>query len=310
MNLQLDSWRRQLARASLVFSRSRAGLCGLFVLVLALTVDQACAQDAVQFFRQNCTSCHTIGGGRLTGPDLKDVTKRQERSWLLNFIQHPTDVLNSGDPYALKLKDEARGAIMVPIVGMTPALADELLNLIDAESALEESQFKGMVVSTEPFTARDIDQGRAYVLGTASLSGGGAACISCHSVRGVGALGGGRLGPDLTLVYQRLGGDSPRKNLTAWLTSPATTTMAAMFRSQPLSTDEINGLVAFFEHSAQQGGEEDASGSLAFLLLGVIGGICVMIGLDTYWRNRLRDVRRSLVATACRALLGERAVSK
>jgi cytochrome c2 len=36
--------------------------------------------EAVGFFRQNCTSCHTIGGGRLTGPDLKNVTRQKDRA--------------------------------------------------------------------------------------------------------------------------------------------------------------------------------------------------------------------------------------
>jgi mono/diheme cytochrome c family protein len=36
-------------------------------------------QEAADFFRQNCISCHTVGGGRLTGPDLKNVTQRKER---------------------------------------------------------------------------------------------------------------------------------------------------------------------------------------------------------------------------------------
>src|SRR6266498_1794214 len=36
------------------------------------------AQEAADFFRQNCVSCHTVGGGRLTGPDLKNITQRKE----------------------------------------------------------------------------------------------------------------------------------------------------------------------------------------------------------------------------------------
>ncbi len=50
------------------------------------------------------------------------------------------------------------------------------------------------------------------------LEAGGAACISCHSMHDVAALGGGRLGPDLTNVYERLEG---RKALSAWLVAPA-----------------------------------------------------------------------------------------
>ena len=82
--------------------------------------------------------------------------------------------MSSGDAYALKLKEEARGAVMPTIPGMTRDRADALLQLIESESALDESQFKGIVVSTEPFTEQDIEQGRRYVLGTARLANGGA----------------------------------------------------------------------------------------------------------------------------------------
>jgi mono/diheme cytochrome c family protein len=53
-------------------------------------------QDAAEFFRQNCTTCHTIGGGRLTGPDLKGVLQRKPRAWLLDFIMDPQAVLDRG----------------------------------------------------------------------------------------------------------------------------------------------------------------------------------------------------------------------
>ena len=277
-------------------------LSGLMVL-LAATI--ASGQETAQFFRQNCASCHTIGGGPLVGPDLKGVTERQNRDWLVNFIQNPTDVLNSGDAYAMKLQQAAKGAVMQAIPGMTRDRADALLQLIDNESALEESQFKGIAISNEPFTEADIDLGRQIVLGRRRLENGGAACIGCHSVRGTGPLGGGRLGPDLTRVYQRLGKDAPRKNLSAWLTAPATTTMAPVFKDHPLTGDEIHGLVAFFEHSAQAGSEDDASASLVFLLLGVIVAVGGLAGMDAIWRGRFRSVRRVMVAAARKPARGE-----
>ncbi len=300
--------RPSAVNAKMMTPSSTMNLCRRMVILLAapvgiamlLTAAVASGQETAQFFRQNCASCHTIGGGRLTGPDLKDVSQRQNQEWLVNFIQNPTTVLNSGDAYVLKLKEQANGAVMPAIPGMTRDRADALLELIDNESALEESQFKGIAISNEPYTQDDIDLGRDYVLGTKSLESGGPACIGCHSVRGTGALGGGRLGPDLTRVYQRLGKESPRKNLSAWLTAPATTTMAPVFKDHPLTGDEIQSLVAFFEFSAQAGSEDDASGSLAFLLLGVIVAVCGLAGMDAIWRGRFRSVRRVMVEAARR----------
>src|SRR5690606_32017604 len=90
-------------------------------------------QDTPDYFRQNCMSCHTIGGGRLTGPDLKDVSKRQDREWLVKFLLNPRAVIDSGDPYAKKILEESRNVPMPTPSGITPERAEKLLDLIEAE---------------------------------------------------------------------------------------------------------------------------------------------------------------------------------
>ncbi|NUQ66530.1 MAG: c-type cytochrome [Pirellulales bacterium] len=273
------------------FHRLRPSL-RLLLLVGSLSYSGAAsAQDAAQYFRQNCASCHTIGGGRLTGPDLKNVADRRDRQWLTRFILDPSAVLQSGDPYAAKLQEEARGVVMPKPPGITRELAERLLDLIAAESKLERSQFAGSLFSDKPFTAADVAEGKRLFLGTSRLASGGTSCISCHAVRGIGALGGGRLGPDLTRVYERLQG---KKNLSAWLSAPATATMQATFQSRPLGPEEIHALVAFFEDSAKHSGEEDMSGPLAFLLLGIGGAALGLVGMDAIWRSRFHGVRRFL----------------
>ena len=257
----------------------------------------ASAQEAADFFRQNCISCHTVGGGRLTGPDLKNVTQRKEREWLVEFLQSPQAMVDKGDPYALKLQQEARGVVMPAISGMSKDRAQALLGMLDAESKLSKSQFAGMQMSDRPFTPYDVGQGRAIFLGERGLSNTGPACISCHTVKGHGALGGGRLGPDLTRVYERLQG---RKNMAAWLFAPATPTMATVFKQRALKPEEILPLVAFFEDSARRGGQDDSAARLNFFLLGLGGAALGLVVMDTAWKRRFRSVRRTLVENARR----------
>ena len=71
----------------------RSLLCSL--VLLASGAPNALAQDPAQFFRQNCTACHTVGGGRITGPDLKGVSGRKDRQWLVRFIVNPKAVIDS-----------------------------------------------------------------------------------------------------------------------------------------------------------------------------------------------------------------------
>ena len=223
----------------------------LLLLTSALLAQQQAPAD---YFRQTCATCHTIGRGRLTGRDLKDVTQRRDRAWLAQFLQNPKAVIDSGDPYAQRLLQDARGVLMPLPVGMDPARAQALLDLIEAESKLPRSHFAAVQVSDRPFTPQDVTTGRMLFLGTKPLASGGPPCISCHTVHGLAGLGGGRLGPDLSLVYERLQG---RKGLSAWLTAPPSPTMSPVLANRPLQPDEILALAAFFEDAAKKGGQDD-----------------------------------------------------
>ena len=264
-------------------------------VTLFLAVVVSCtmvAQDPVADYRSNCMSCHTIGGGRLTGPDLKNVTGRAERLWLLKFIADPRVMIESGDRYALQLKDEARGVVMPTFPGMTPQRAQALLDLIDAESKLEKSQFQGVKLSDRPFTAADVTVGRDIFIGRVQLKNGGASCISCHSVQGLGGFGGGGLAPDLTTVMERYGG---RKTLSTWLTAPATPTMQSLFKSHPIEAEEVLPLVAFFQSTLQRNPEDPSAARLNFVLVGLGGALLLLALFDIIWSKRLRSVRRALV---------------
>ena len=269
-----------------------AALMIAMALLLGLGAGNALAQDRVEDFKRNCVSCHTIGGGRLVGPDLKDVAGRKDRAWLSRFIMDPKGVLDSGDAYALKMKDEARGAMMTNVPGMTLERAMNLLDLIEAESLLEKSQFEGIKLSDRPFTPADVAAGREMFLGNQRLANGGPSCVSCHSVNGIGVLAGGKLGPDLNAVFERLNG---RKGLATWLSAPATSTMQAVFEDHPLEAEEILPLVAYLADMAVAPPESGQAATLIFTLLGLAGTAIALVLFDAVWRNRFRAVRRPLV---------------
>ena len=269
-----------------------ARLALLGAVASPLGAQEAVSEEAIAFFKQNCASCHTIGGGPLTGPDLKGATDRQDEDWLVGFILDPKGVIDSGDPYAAELLRESRGVYMTQTPGMTRELAQKLVRLIAAESAKEQSQFAGLQISDRPLTAVDVERGERLFRGAEPYVNGAPSCISCHAAEGLGGFGGGRLGPDLTSAYARLEG---RKALSAWLAAPPSAVMAPVFRDHPLDSEEILALVAYMQDTAQTGVLETPTRTLEFLLAGIGGAVLLLIVFDLVWRKRFRAVRRPLV---------------
>jgi mono/diheme cytochrome c family protein len=291
-DIQHGPYDRGATRLTTVRRRSVRLIVGVLAAICVFPL-AAQGQETAEYFKLHCYSCHTIGGGRLVGPDLKDVTARKDRDWLVRFILNPQAMIDRGDPYAKQILEEARGVVMPPVAGLSRDRANQILDMIEAESALEKSQFEGVKFSDRPFTPADVELGHALFTGRTKFKNAGPPCMSCHTVRGLSLLGGGRLGVDLTKVSERIGG---RKPLSAWLVSPATVTMQPVFKKHPLEAEEILPLVAYFEHAAKQAGDDDSVAPLTFFLLG-LAGMVLMLGLfDVLWKNRFRGVRRPLVA--------------
>ncbi len=73
------------------------------LIVVSLLFHMDLLADGKQLFRQNCASCHTIGKGRMVGPDLEGVNTRRNVKWLTDFIRSSQTMIKSGDPVALTL---------------------------------------------------------------------------------------------------------------------------------------------------------------------------------------------------------------
>jgi mono/diheme cytochrome c family protein len=90
-------------------------------------------QPGQGLFKKVCAPCHTIGVGDRVGPDLRDVTARRERKWLLEFISDPGTVRGRRDPIALSLAAKFP-AVRMPRMGLSEIDASDLLAYLDAES--------------------------------------------------------------------------------------------------------------------------------------------------------------------------------
>jgi mono/diheme cytochrome c family protein len=87
--------------------------------------DQA-VDNGEAVFKLKCAACHTVGGGKLTGPDLKGVTKQRDLGWLAEWMKAPDKMLAAGDPIATQLLAEFNN-IPMPNMGLSDDDVADLL---------------------------------------------------------------------------------------------------------------------------------------------------------------------------------------
>jgi cytochrome c2 len=81
----------------------RTGLLIGTIVILTISFSKSYGQDGGQLFKTNCGACHTVGKGKLVGPDLKGVQDRHNEEWLLKWVHSSQTLVKAGDKDAVKV---------------------------------------------------------------------------------------------------------------------------------------------------------------------------------------------------------------
>ncbi len=124
----------------------RVPLLGILMSVIWLgpIKESKAAENGQEIFQDLCSACHTIGKGKLVGPDLAGVTSRREESWLIRQIKDPEGLIAEKDPIVTQLLLESENVPMP-----SPELNDEEVMAVIAFFMSTEQQ-KDVAVGTPP----------------------------------------------------------------------------------------------------------------------------------------------------------------
>jgi cytochrome c2 len=282
-----------------------------------LTSSPLAAQSPSEFYDQQCAGCHTIGGGAAAGPDLRDVSRRRDRDWLIRFLLDP-DAFKS-DPVVVRMIEESGGLEMPRTEGLTREMAAALIDLIDQRSGATEVGSGATKVApygvdagatkvapygldagatkVAPYEEADIARGHDLFTGRARLSSDGPPCVHCHDAATLAAPGGGRMGPDLTRVTERLGG---ARGVAGWLRAAPTPVMRAVYARAALSPEEPRLLAAFLDDASARAPVPPQSRAVPFVTAALVLGTIAVALIGALGSQRFRGVRAPMVDAATR----------
>ena len=263
----------------------------LIIGIFAFTI--LSAGEGEDLFKKTCAACHTIGQGRLVGPDLKNVTEKRSQDWLLSFIKSSTKMINSGDTDA-KAMFEEYNKLLMPDNNYTDAQVVAVLSYIDQGGSGDAAQGAAPAVDIlSGITSENINIGASLFSGTQRLTNGGAACSSCHKVRDERIFSSGTLAKDLSESYDVMGS----AGVAAIIKSSPFPVMNTAYKNHALTEEEVLNLTAYLKSvSKQRIYQLPTDFSMFFAFFGVV--VFVMIFMSTvilYFKRNKFPVNKEIL---------------
>ena len=171
---------------------------------LPTTANAADAAAGKQLFQdKTCSACHSIGQGPLVGPDLKGIARSARMTGWCNGSWHRMPC----SPRRTSMRSSCCTNIMTcrcPISGSARPKPRTSWPISKRPERVVGGGSSAPAKEAAPAPAGNADTGKDLFTGVQRFANGGPPCMACHSTGGIGALGGGQLGPDFTTVPRAL----------------------------------------------------------------------------------------------------------
>jgi cytochrome c2 len=274
----------------------------IIAIALIFLVSSVRAQDGEQLFQQ-CKACHSIGQGKLLGPDLLDMSKRHDANWLKNFIKSSQTMVKIGDAEAVAIFEEYNKLVMIDY-NLPDADINAIIKYVDSFSTDSEggdetasaSDSLAAVQAAEYLASIDTEEnrvkGKALFEGERNFKNGGASCVSCHHVNTTESFQGGLLAADLTKSFTRNGGLPGIKGILEFPPYPA---MKDAYQHAAITEEESIKLQVFLMHADEEDVVAESS-LLDLMKQGIIGVVILLVVISLVWfKRKKRSVNYQII---------------
>lgn len=259
----------------------------LFVIVIMFAPYLVKADEGQKLFNQYCAVCHTIGNGRLVGPDLRNISENRAEEWLIGFIQSSQSMIKSGDVDAINIFEEYNKMLM-PDQPLDDNQSKQVLNYIRkvSQGAIVETDKEAKTIDLLANTTdENVNEGLLLFGGKQKFSNGGASCISCHKVKDDRIFSYGTLAKDLSETWGMMGS----AGIAAILKSPPFPVMNEVYANNPLSETEILNLTAYLKSvNDERIYQHPREFNTAFVILGAVIFVIILISIVILYFKRKR----------------------
>lgn len=256
------------------------------IVIAMLTFMYGNANQGKDIFNRTCAPCHTIGKGRLVGPDLKNITEKRNQKWLIDFIKSSQSVIKSGDSDAVASYKEYNNLLMPdqPLNnGQVITVLDYISETSSGKSGAENTEVAQDILAGA--TENDVSIGLKLFTGENRLTNNGASCISCHKVKDDRVFSSGTMAKELTETHSVMGS----AGVSAILNSPPFPAMGEAYKDKPLTEEEVFALNAYLKSvSDNHIYQHPVDFGFAFAIYGIIIFVMIFLSIIILYYKRKR----------------------